>query len=164
MQPKVVTLLYIIILIIDAVTCKMNLNKFIYFYTVGWFNLVSKNDYISLPKCSREEVESSINKLSYFTFHHWYPTHIARRSRSPPGFCSRTALQCWCPGWTRRCRLDVGEGSSSTGRNAAARRRCPAWHGPGAPASLPAGRRTPSQCTHSGRSTALLFLQEEDVK
>lgn len=29
MQPKVVTLLYIIILIIDAVTCKINLNKFI---------------------------------------------------------------------------------------------------------------------------------------
>ena len=45
----------------------------------------------------------------------------------------------------------------------AAQSYCPAWRGPGGSASLPAGQRIQSQCTHSEGSTVLLLLQEEDI-
>lgn len=95
-------------------------------------------------------------------FHCWNPTHTAWRSHSPPEFCSGTALQCWRPGRTRSCRPVVCMGLSSTDRNGASLRRCPAWRGPEAPVSLLAGQCTLSQCTDSGWNKVHVSLQRED--
>lgn len=129
-------------------------------------------DLISMQRAKRQETNLLScaedrwhwNYTNMLPLKYLYRTYLARRSHSPPGFYSRTEFQCWCPGWTRCCRLDVWQKGSSTGRNVASQSRYPACRGSGGPVSLPAGQHTQSQCTHSEGSTALSLLPKDDMK